>query len=240
MFITGVSSRLLLHFRNFRSSQCSRWVSTMRFFIGFASACLFWLVSRCRKILWWMFISLSSETWSIPTEAYLRWVLWKSFGYLKLLRNEIQIHIVWGLKEPTGMHITKSQLPIHKDFFNSKIHRSLFRRIAQILLSWKLFSQIPRSYSWFSTSVFVHHFRFIKTNPCFKDETAKFQNETVIILVSCTFLVSPQWNLDIGILLRTYFEFLISNIPNTVICWVYFYGSATLKDWPPGSITPDI
>ena len=31
-----------------------------------------------------------SATWSIPTEAILRWVLWKSFDCLKLLRNKIQ------------------------------------------------------------------------------------------------------------------------------------------------------
>ena len=56
----------------------------------FISVCM--RTRRTRPKFWWMRISLSSATWYIQTETFLRWVFWRSFGCLKLLRNEIQIY----------------------------------------------------------------------------------------------------------------------------------------------------
>ena len=47
---------------------------------------------------------LSSATWSIPTEAFLLWVLWESLDYLKLLRNEIK-----NAKYQTQLEIVAAQ-----------------------------------------------------------------------------------------------------------------------------------
>ena len=80
-----------------------------------------------RKWMLCVRISLSSATWSIPTGAYLRWVLWEFSDFQKLLRNEIQIQISFEIQ--IGSLLSVCLIPsipsiLRSVFFN---HRSTFQ-----------------------------------------------------------------------------------------------------------------